>query len=55
MWHNNDDGSGLSGYVDVNDTEGRIVAIKKLGDTLFIYKERSIIGLTYTGGEDTVF
>ena len=55
MWHNNEDGSGLSGYVDVNDTEGRIVAIKKLGDTLFIYKERSIIGLTYTGGEDTTF
>ena len=55
MWHNNEDGSGLSGYVDVDDTEGRIVAIKKLGDTLFIYKERSIIGLTYTGGDDTIF
>lgn len=55
LWHNNDDGSGLSGYVDVDDTEGRIVAIKKLGDALYVYKERSIIAFTYTGGEDTVF
>lgn len=55
MWHNNDDGSGLSGYIDVDDTEGRIVAIKRFGDVLYVYKERSIIAFTYTGGEDTVF
>lgn len=55
LWHNNEDGSGMSGYVDVDDTEGRIIAIKALNDTLYIYKERSIIGMTYTGGEDTVF
>lgn len=55
MWHNNDDGSGLSGYIDVDDTEGRIVAIKRLGDVLYVYKERSIIAITYTGGEDTTF
>ena len=55
LWHNNDDGSGLSGYVDVDDTDGKIVAIKRLGDALYVYKERSIIAFTYTGGEDTVF
>lgn len=55
MWHNNDDGSGLSGYIDVDDTEGRIVAIKRLGDVLYVYKERSIIAITYTGSEDTTF
>lgn len=38
MWHNNEDGSGLAGYVDVDDTEGRIIAVKKLGDALYIYK-----------------
>ena len=51
LWHNNEDGSGMSGYVDVNDIEGRIIAIKKIGDILAIYKERGIVALTYTGGE----
>lgn len=55
LWHNNEDGSGMAGYIDVDDTYGRIMAIKKLGDVLYIYKERSIIALTYTGEEDTVF
>ena len=55
MWHNNEDGSGMSNYVDVDDTEGKIVAMKTLGDALYVYKERSIISFTFTGGEDTVF
>lgn len=55
LWHNNEDGSGMSGYVDVDDTDGKIIAIKRLGDVLYVYKERSIIAFTYTGGEDTVF
>ena len=54
LWHNNEDGSGMAGYVDVNDIEGRIITIKKIGDTLAIYKERGIIAINYTGG-DTVF
>jgi len=45
----------MAGYVDVDDTDGRIIAIKRLGDVLYVYKERSIIAFTYTGGEDTVF
>ena len=55
MWHNNEDDSGMSHYVDVDDTEGRIIAIKRLGDVLYVYKERSIIAFTYTGEEDTIF
>lgn len=55
LWHNNDDGSGLAGYVDVNDTNGRILAIKKLGDVLYVYKEHSIVAITYTGDESTTF
>ena len=54
LWHNNEDGSGMSGYVDANDIEGRIVAMRKIGDTLAIYKEHGIIAITYNGGE-TVF
>ena len=54
LWHNNEDGSGMAGYVDVNDIEGRIVAIKKIGDILAVYKERGIIAISYAGG-DTVF
>lgn len=54
LWHNNEDGSGMAGYVDVNDIEGKIVSIKKIGDILAVYKERGIIAISYTGG-DTVF
>lgn len=54
LWHNNEDGSGMAGYVDVNDIEGKIVAIKKIGDILAVYKERGIVAITYSGG-DTVF
>lgn len=54
LWHNNEDGSGMSGYVDADDIEGRIIAIKKIGDILAIYKERGIISISYTGDE-TVF
>lgn len=54
LWHNNEDGSGMAGYVDANEIEGRIVSIKKIGDTLAVYKERGIITINYTGGE-TVF
>lgn len=55
LWHNNEDGSGLSGYVDVDDTDGKIMALKRIGDVLYIYKQNSIIALTYTGDPDTVF
>lgn len=55
LWHNNEDGSGLAGYVDVDDTEGRIIGIKRIGDALYIYKENSIIVFTYTGDADSVF
>lgn len=55
LWHNNEDGSGLAGYVDVDDTDGRIMALKRIGDVLYVYKENSIIALTYTGDSDTVF
>ena len=51
MWHNNEDDSGLSGYVDVNDTNGKIIALKVLNDTLYVYKERSIIAVTFTGDD----
>ncbi len=54
MWHNNEDSSGMSGYVDVNDVEGEIVQIKKLNDILVVYKEKGIVAMTFTGG-DTVF
>lgn len=54
LWHNNEDGSGMSGYVDVNDIDGKIVTIKRIGDILAIYKEGGIVALTYSGG-DTVF
>ena len=54
LWHNNEDGSGMAGYVDVNDIEGRIISIKKIGDILAVYKERGIVAISYTGG-DTVF
>lgn len=55
LWHNNEDGSGLSGYVDVDDTDGEIVALKRIGDVLYIYKDNSIIAMTYTGDPDNVF
>lgn len=55
LWHNNEDGSGLAGYVDVDDTEGRIIGMKRIGDALYIYKENSIIAFTYTGDEDLTF
>lgn len=54
LWHNNEDGSGMAGYVDVDDVEGEILAIKKLNDILVVYKEKGIIAVTFTGG-DTVF
>lgn len=54
LWHNNDDGSGMSGYVDVDDVEGEIVSIKKINDILVVYKEKGIVAVTFTGG-DTVF
>ena len=55
LWHNNEDGSGLSGYVDVDDTDGKIMALKRIGDVLYVYKDSSIIALTYTGDTDSVF
>lgn len=55
LWHNNEDGSGMSGYVDIDDTDGKIMALKRIGDVLYIYKENSIIALTYTGDADAVF
>ena len=55
LWHNNEDGSGMSGYVDVDDTDGKIMALKRIGDVLYIYKENSIIALTYTGDPDNIF
>ena len=54
LWHNNDDGSGMAGYIDVDDVDGQIMAIKKVNDILAIYKEKGIIAITFTGG-DTVF
>lgn len=54
LWHNNEDGSGMAGYVDCDDTSGKIYAIKKLGDYLFVYKEDGILVISYTGG-DTIF
>ena len=54
LWHNNEDGSGMAGYVDVNDIDGKIVTMKRIGDILAIYKEGGIIAVTYSGG-DTIF
>ena len=54
LWHNNEDGSGLCGYVDVNDIDGKIMTMKRIGDILAIYKEGGIVAVTYSGG-DTVF
>lgn len=54
LWHNNEDGSGMAGYVDVNDIDGKIIAMKRIGDILAIYKESGIVAVTYSGG-DTVF
>lgn len=54
LWHNNEDGSGMAGYVDVTDVQGKVMAIHKMGDTLIVYKENGIISINYTGG-DTVF
>ena len=54
LWHNNEDGSGMAGYVDVNDIDGKIVNMKRIGDILAIYKEGGIVAVTYSGG-DTVF
>lgn len=54
LWHNNEDGSGMAGYIDCDDTPGKIMAIKKLGDYLFVYKEDGLIVISYTGG-DTIF
>ena len=53
LWHNNEDGSGLAGYVDVNDTAGKIMAVKKIGDILVVYKEDGIVAISYTGGDTT--
>ena len=55
LWHNNEDGSGMAGYVDIDDTDGKIMALKRIGDVLYVYKENSIIALTYTGDPDSVF
>ena len=54
LWHNEEDGSGMAGYVDCDDTPGKIQAIRRLGDYLFVYKEDGLIAISYTGG-DTVF
>ena len=54
LWHNNEDDSGMAGFVDVDDVDGEIVAIKKLNDILVVYKEKGIVAITFTGG-DTVF
>lgn len=53
LWHNNSDGSGMAGYVDCSDTRGGIQAIRPLGDYLYVYKEDSIIVLSYSGGDTT--
>lgn len=55
LWHKNEDQSGMAGYVDVDDVDGEIMAIRKLNDILVVYKEKGIIAVTFTGGEDTVF
>lgn len=55
LWHNNEDGSGMSGYIDIDDTDGKIMALKRIGDVLYVYKENSIIALTYTGDPDSIF
>jgi len=44
----------MAGYVDVDDVDGEIVAIRKLNDLLVVYKEKGIVAVTFTGG-DTVF
>mgnify|MGYP006988858956 CR=1 FL=1 len=44
----------MAGYVDVNDIDGEIVAIHRIGDILAVYKESGIVAVTYSGG-DTVF
>lgn len=54
LWHKNEDQSGMAGYVDVDDVDGEIVAIRKLNDLLVVYKEKGIVAVTFTGG-DTVF
>ena len=53
MWHNNEDDSGMAGYVDIDDVEGEITAIKCLNDILVVYKEKGIVAVTFTGGETT--
>lgn len=55
LWHKNEDKSGMAGYVDVDDVDGEIMAIRKLNDILVVYKEKGIVAVTFTGGEDTVF
>lgn len=45
----------MAGYVDVDDVDGEIMAIRKLNDILVVYKEKGIVAVTFTGGEDTVF
>ena len=54
LWHNEEDGSGMAGYVDCDDTPGKIMAIRRLGDYLFVYKEDGLLAISYTGG-DTIF
>lgn len=41
---------GTSGWVDVIDTNGWAVCLKKLGSTCFLYKTDSIWELSYVGG-----
>jgi hypothetical protein len=49
----NDTTSTTSGFVDLIDTPGEVVALKILGDRLFVLKADSIYECMYVGGEDT--
>lgn len=42
--------SGRASFVDLVDTPGKILAMKRLGDELAIYKEDSIVLAQYSGG-----
>lgn len=53
MWHNNEDGSGLAGYVDVADSSDSVVTAKVFGEHLIIYKQNSIQVMSFIGGDTT--
>lgn len=50
----NDTTATTSGFVDLIDTPGEVVALKVLGDRLFVLKTDAIFEGIYVGGTDTI-